>query len=137
MNEFFRKVAQKTSQMVGTSWAFLIAILTVVVWAATGPMFHYSDTWQLVINTGTTVVTFLMVFLIQSSQNRDTRAIHIKLDEIIRVQKSARNSLINLEEMTDEDLDRIQAEFSRLHQREVQRNGGVPPAPESRNDPGT
>lgn len=128
MNEFFRKFSQKTSQLVGTTWAFLIAVLVVVVWALTGPMFNYSDTWQLVINTSTTIVTFLMVFLIQNSQNRDTRALHIKLDEIIRVQTEARNSLLNLEDMTDEDLDRLQQEFNNLHTREMENNGGVVPA---------
>jgi low affinity Fe/Cu permease len=113
MREHFRKFAQSTSQFVGTPWTFSLACLVIVGWAACGPMFKFSDTWQLVINTGTTIITFLMVFLIQSTQNRDTRAIHLKLDELIRALKGARNKLVNLEAMTDEELDRLQAEFER------------------------
>ena len=113
MREHFRKFAQSTSQFVGTPWTFALACLVIVAWAACGPMFHFSDTWQLVINTGTTIVTFLMVFLIQSTQNRDTRAVHLKLDELIRALKGARNKLVNLEAMTDEELDKLQAEFER------------------------
>jgi low affinity Fe/Cu permease len=113
MREHFRKFAQSTSQFVGTPWTFSLACLVIVGWAACGPMFHFSDTWQLVINTGTTIITFLMVFLIQSTQNRDTRAVHLKLDELIRAMKGARNKLVNLEAMTDEELDRLQAEFER------------------------
>src|SRR6267142_6793711 len=104
MNELFRKFAQKTSQAVGTSWAFILAVLIIVVWGATGPIFHYSDTWQLVINTGTTIITFLMVFLIQNTQNRDAKAFHLKLDELIRGVKGARTGLVNLEDLSDEDL---------------------------------
>jgi low affinity Fe/Cu permease len=125
MNEFFRRFAQRSSQLMGSSWCFLLAVMSIVIWAVTGPMFRYSDTWQLAINTGTTIVTFLMVFLIQNSQNRDTRALHIKLDEMIRVKHEARNSLLNLEDMTDEELDRLQAEFKRLHERDLRRRGGV------------
>src|SRR5919205_2612060 len=98
MNELFRKFAQKTSQIVGSSWSFMLAVFIIAVWALTGPMFHYSDTWQLVINTGTTIVTFLMVFLIQNTQNRDAQAIHLKLDELIRGVKGARNRLVSLED---------------------------------------
>ncbi len=141
MNEFFRRFSQRSSQLLGSSWAFLAAGATIVVWAASGPLFRYSDTWQLAINTGTTIVTFLMVFLIQNSQNRDTRAIHIKLDEIIRVQTEARNSLLNLEDMTDEDLDRLQEEFKKLHDREIRRKGGIPsptdPLPAPQPPPGS
>jgi low affinity Fe/Cu permease len=115
MRELFRKFAQTTSQAVGSSWAFLLAFLIIVVWALTGPMFHYSDTWQLVINTGTTIVTFLMVFLIQNTQNRDAKAIHLKLDELIRGVKGARTGLVNLEQLSDADLERLQQEFDRLH----------------------
>jgi low affinity Fe/Cu permease len=92
------------------------------VWAITGPVFHFSDTWQLVINTGTTIVTFLMVFLIQNTQNRDAKAIHLKLDELLRVQKRARNSLVDLEDLSDEDLAKLQDEFKLLHARA---NGSV------------
>src|SRR5215213_5021127 len=113
MRERFRKFAQSTSQFVGTPWTFSVACLVIVAWAACGPMFHFSDTWQLVINTSTTIVTFLMVFLIQSTQNRDTRAVHLKLDELIRAMKGARNKLVNLESMTDEELDKLQKEFER------------------------
>jgi low affinity Fe/Cu permease len=116
MNELFRQFAQKTSQMVGTSWSFMLAVLLIVVWGLTGPMFHYSDTWQLVINTGTTIITFLMVFLIQNTQNRDAKAIHLKLDELIKGVKGARTGLVSLEQFSDSDLERLQKEFERLHQ---------------------
>ena len=112
--EHFRKFAHKASLVTGSPWVFCIAFLIVVGWAASGPVFGFSDTWQLVINTGTTIVTFLMVFLIQNTQNRDTRAMHLKLDELIRALKGARNQLVNLEEMSDEELDRLQSEFHRV-----------------------
>jgi low affinity Fe/Cu permease len=115
MNELFRLFAQKTSQLVGSSWAFILAVLIIVAWAITGPIFHYSDTWQLVINTGTTIITFLMVFLIQNTQNRDAKAIHLKLDELIKGVKGARTGLVNLEQLSDADLERLQKEFERLH----------------------
>jgi low affinity Fe/Cu permease len=120
-NEWFRKVAACAATAVGNKWAFIAAILVVVTWAATGPIFHYSDTWQLVINTGTTIVTFLMVFLIQNTQNRDAKAIHLKLDELIRGVKGARNNLVNLEEFTDEELADLQRQFERLRQRATQK----------------
>src|SRR4051794_36897534 len=109
--EGFRKFGACTAAAVGSPWAFLIATLTVVVWAVTGPYYQYSDTWQLVINTGTTIVTFLMVFLIQNSQNRDGKAIHLKLDELIRAVSGARNRLVDLESLSDEELERLQQEF--------------------------
>ena len=115
MRELFRRFAQITSQAVGSSWAFLLAVLVIVIWAATGPMFHYSDTWQLVINTGTTIITFLMVFLIQNTQNRDAKAIHLKLDELLKGVKGARTNLVSLEQLSDDELDRLQKEFERLH----------------------
>src|SRR2546423_2703211 len=115
MRELFRKFAQVTSQAVGSSWSFIGAVLIILVWALTGPMFHYSDTWQLVINTGTTIITFLMVFLIQNTQNRDAKAIHLKLDELIKGVKGARTGLVNLEQLSDKDLDRLHKEFERLH----------------------
>ena len=115
MRELFRKFAQATSHAVGSSWAFILAVLVLVVWAVTGPMFHYSDTWQLIINTGTTIVTFLMVFLIQNTQNRDAKAIHLKLDELIKGVKGARTGLVNLEELSDSELEQLQQEFERLH----------------------
>ncbi len=113
----FRFCATWISQAVGSPWAFALATLIVLVWAITGPHFHYSDTWQLVINTGTTIVTFLMVFLIQNTQNRDTRAVHLKLDELLRAMRGARNSLMNLESLSDEELDDLQKEFERLRRR--------------------
>ena len=118
MRELFRKFAQITSHAVGSSWAFILATLIIVVWAVTGPMFHYSDTWQLVINTGTTIITFLMVFLIQNTQNRDAKAIHLKLDELLKGVKGARTSMVNLEHLSDKDLERLEKEFARLHRDE-------------------
>ncbi len=113
-HDFFRKFARKTSSGVGSPWAFTVAVLVIVVWASTGPLFHFSDTWQLVINTGTTIVTFLMVFLIQNTQNRDAVALHLKLDELIRALKGARNNLVDLEELSDEELEKLRLEFHRL-----------------------
>jgi low affinity Fe/Cu permease len=117
MKELFRKFAQVTSQAVGSSWSFILAVLIIFVWAVTGPMFHYSDTWQLVINTGTTIITFLMVFLIQNTQNRDAKAIHLKLDELIKGVKGARTGMVNLETLSDSELERLHDEFARLHQK--------------------
>src|SRR5713101_8613649 len=117
MKNLFRIFAQSTSQAVGSSWAFILAVSVIVVWAVTGPMFHYSDTWQLVINTGTTIVTFLMVFLIQNTQNRDAKAIHLKLDELIRGVEGARTGLVDLEALSDEELTQLQKEFERLRER--------------------
>src|SRR5207245_2086898 len=117
MRELFRRFAQITSQAVGSSWAFILAVLIILIWAVTGPMFHYSDTWQLVINTGTTIITFLMVFLIQNTQNRDAKAIHLKLDELIRGVEGARTRLVDLESLTDEELDQLQKDFERIHAR--------------------
>lgn len=114
MNEFFRKFANKTSVTVGSSWAFIVAVAIIVVWAVTGPMFHYSDTWQLVINTGTTIITFLMVFLIQNTQNRDAKAIHLKLDELIKATKGAHNSMIDLDKLSDEQLKELEEEYKRI-----------------------
>ena len=113
-NEAFRKMASSAAAAVGSKWAFLLSILIVVVWAATGPIFKFSDTWQLVINTGTTIVTFLMVFLIQNTQNRDAKAIHLKLDELIRGVHGARTHLVNLEEFSDEELESLQKQFAKV-----------------------
>ena len=117
MDEFFHQFASAAARKVGSSWAFIIAVSIVLVWSITGPMFHYSDTWQLVINTGTTIITFLMVFLIQNTQNRDAKAIHLKLDELIRSIKEARNSMVDLEEMSDQDLNELKNQFQRLRKR--------------------
>lgn len=113
-NDLFRRIAAQTSHGVGSPWAFVAAALVVLAWGITGPLFHFSDTWQLVINTGTTIVTFLMVFLIQNTQNRDSHALHLKLDELIRSSEGARNRLMQLEELSDDELDELQQEFDRL-----------------------
>ena len=110
----FHRFACKTADIMGSPWAFLGAVLVIIVWAPFGPMFHYSDSWQLVINTGTTIVTFLMVFLIQNTQNRDAKTFHLKLDELIHAIKGARNKMIDLENMTDDELDVIRKEFERI-----------------------
>ena len=104
VSDAFRLFARRSSMLLGSAWAFGLAILIIVIWGLTGPVFHYSNTWQLIINTGTTIVTFLMVFLIQNTQNRDAKAAHLKLDELIRALKGARNELIDLEKLADEDL---------------------------------
>lgn len=114
MNEVFRRFAHQVSSVVGRPQAFAVALLVIFLWALTGPAFGFSDTWQLVINTGTTIITFLMVFLIQNTQNRDTKAINLKLDELIRGVKGARTRLVNLESMSDADLASLQKEFERL-----------------------
>ena len=115
MRDMFRKFAHAVSLAVGSPWAFIIAGLVIVVWATTGPLFGYSDTWQLVINTGTTIITFLMVFLIQNTQNRDAKAIHLKLDELLKGVKGARTSLVDLEDLSDEELEDLQKYYERLH----------------------
>ncbi len=118
MKERFRKIATTVSNLAGSAWAFCLAFLVVAVWAITGPIFHFSDTWQLVINTGTTIVTFLMVFLIQSTQNRDGRAMQLKLDELLRATK-ARHRFIDIEELSDAELEVLAAEFSRIPKTEA------------------
>ena len=115
MNELFRKFANAVSNIAGTSWVFMAAVAVIILWAVSGPMFHFSDTWQLVINTSTTIITFLMVFLIQNTQNRDAKAIHLKLDELIHGVKGARNGMVNLEELSDKELEKLHKEFERIH----------------------
>jgi low affinity Fe/Cu permease len=117
-SEAFRKVAALAAARFGTPWAFAFALFVVIAWAATGPFFHFSETWQLVINTGTTIVTFLMVFLIQATQNRDAKAVHLKLDELIR-SSSARNQFADIEDASDAELEAFQHEFEQLRQRGV------------------
>ncbi len=112
--KWFTAFAQATSNWTGSPSAFVTAFGIIIVWAVTGPIFHYSDTWQLVINTGTTIVTFLMVFLIQNSQNRDATLIQLKLDELIRAVETAETSLINMDEMSEEELKEVQEEFTRV-----------------------
>ena len=103
--------------MLGSAWAFASAVIIIVIWGLTGPAFHYSNTWQLIINTGTTIVTFLMVFLIQNTQDRDAKAVHLKLDELIRALKDARNELIDLERLSDEDLTNLEKQFERVREK--------------------
>jgi low affinity Fe/Cu permease len=122
MRDMFRIFARSSSVVLGSAWAFAVAIAIIAVWGLTGPTFHYSDTWQLIINTGTTIVTFLMVFLIQNTQNRDAKAMHLKLDEIIRALKNARNELVDLEKLSDEDLDKLEKQFELLRQK-AERDG--------------
>ena len=128
MNTIFRKFSQKTSELVGTSWAFIVAVGVLIIWAVTGPVFHFSDTWQLIINTVTNVVTFLAVFLIQNTQNRDAKALHLKLDELLRAVEGARTGLVDLENLTDEELDLLQRQFQRLRRRESMEPTVPPPA---------
>jgi low affinity Fe/Cu permease len=110
----FSRFARETSRLSGHPRAFILAVLIIVVWLATGPIFHYSDTWQLVINTGTTVITFLMVFLIQNTQNRDAEAVQLKLDELLRATAGAQNALMDLEELEQRELDRIRDGYMKL-----------------------
>ena len=117
VNDSFRIFARGSSMVLGSAWAFTLAIVIIAVWGLTGPAFHFSNTWQLIINTGTTIVTFLMVFLIQNTQNRDSKAVNLKLDEIIRAVKGARNQLINLEGLSDEDLKNLEKQFERVRKK--------------------
>jgi low affinity Fe/Cu permease len=116
LSESFRKLASAIAWKMGSHWAFIIALAVVVAWAVTGPLFHFSVVWQLVINTGTTIVTFLMVFVIQSTQNRDAKAFHLKLDELIRAGK-ARNVFADLEDASEDELRRYEREFEALRDR--------------------
>jgi len=122
VSDTFRVFARRSSMLLGSAWAFAGAVLVIVVWILTGPTFHFSDTWQLIINTATTVITFLMVFLIQNTQNRDAKAVHLKLDEIIRALKGARNQLVDLEDLSDEELKKLEEQFQRLRKM-AERNG--------------
>ena len=110
----FTRFSKATARATGQPYTFACALLLIIVWALTGPLFHFSDTWQLVVNTGTTVITFLMVFLIQSTQNRDAEAVHVKLDELLRVLPGAHNVLLDLEELEEHELDRLRAIYCRL-----------------------
>lgn len=117
MRELFRLFAERVSTAAGHPAAFVLALAVIVAWLVTGPVFHYSDTWQLIINTGTTIVTFLMVFVLQNTQNRESRATQIKLDELLRAVSAARTSLVDLEELPDEELDRLEQEFRQISER--------------------
>lgn len=119
MHTAFRKVAHFASEKLGSPWAFVIALSLIVIWAVSGPFLHFSTTWQLLINTMTTVLTFLMVFLIQNTQNRDAKAIHLKLDELVRAIDPARNILIDIEDMEDDELELLQTEFKKFREEKI------------------
>jgi len=121
MNRLFRKFAHACAHYMGSSSAFTVAVISCVIWAVSGPFFHYSDTWQLIINTVTTVLTFLAVFLIQNTQNRNDLALQLKLDELLRAVETARTGLVDLENSTDEELTRLKTEFEKLHQRAAEK----------------
>jgi low affinity Fe/Cu permease len=123
MQEFFRKFARTTAEIVGSPWAFVTGVLLVVIWLVSGPLFHFSDTWQITINTVTTIVTFLMVFVIQNSQNRDAKAIHLKLDELLRAVESARTDMVDLEHRPDAELEELQSEFLEMRNDNAERVG--------------
>jgi low affinity Fe/Cu permease len=124
MQHGFRKFAERTEIVLGTPWAFGTALAAVAVWAALGPRYHYSETWQIVINTGTTIVTFLMVFLLQNTQMRNSTALHLKLDELLRAVREARTGLVNLEELPDEKIEALAEEFREISKTEGAREGG-------------
>lgn len=126
-NIFFSRLAKSASCAVGSPSTFMLALFVVLTWGISGPIFDFSDTWQLVINTGTTIITFLMVFLIQNTQNRDSAAIQIKLDELIRAMEGAHNALLDLEELSQQDIDAIRKKYEHLAQtaREAIRKGDV------------
>jgi len=129
ISDAFRVFARRCSIILGSAWAFAGAVLGILVWILTGPTFHLSDTWQLIINTATTIITFLMVFLIQNTQNRDAKAVHLKLDEIIRALKGARNELVDLEDLSDEELKKLDQQFQRLRKRAEHHNHSRHAAP--------
>jgi low affinity Fe/Cu permease len=114
--DYFQKISSRVSSYVGTPYAFMLSVLVIIIWIITGPAFDYSDTWQLVINTGTTIVTFLMIFLVQTTQNRDAKAIHLKLDELIRSIKTADNRLVDIEEGTEQELETMHSVYKNLRE---------------------
>ena len=129
----FNRLAKATSRLAGRPLTFAVAIGVILVWLVTGPLFGFDDTWQLVINTATTIITFLMVFLIQNTQNRDTEAIQIKLDELIRATQRAQNTLLDLEELDQDELDRLRTQYEDLARRardHLEKRHGVPPEPQ-------
>ena len=137
MKELFRRFAKDVAAVIGSPYAFVVALLMILIWAVLGPLFEFSDTWQLVINTTTTIVTFLVVFMIQNTQNRDSKAIHLKLDELIRSIRGARNGLIDSEDLPDAEIDRLEREFAKLRAAAPHLHGAPPrvekttPAPDS------
>ena len=128
VSNLFRVFAEHTARALGSPWAFLIAVVSIAVWAAAGPFFHFSQMWQMLINSATTVVTFLMVFLLQSTQMRDTKALHLKLDELLRAVNEARTGLVGLERLPDERLEQLADEFNEIADRERGPDDACPPA---------
>jgi low affinity Fe/Cu permease len=129
MNLWFSRFASETAQVVGHPYMFLLAVVVLVIWATSGPFFHFSDTWQLIINTGTTIVTFLVVFLIQNTQNRDAKALHLKLDELIRSHHPANDDLIDIQKLSDEELDELELRYEKFRKAcEARRAGKAPRA---------
>lgn len=116
-SDTFHKLSVKIANKLGSAWAFYIAVLVILIWAISGPIFSFSDTWQLVINTGTTIVTFLMVFVIQNTQNRDGRAMQLKLDELIHSSRAARTEFVDVEDLSDAELDELQTQFRDIHEK--------------------
>lgn len=135
LNDRFAKFSRSCASMLGSPLLFVVNCLLIIVWLVAGPVFHYSDTWQLLVNTVTTVLTYLAVFILQNTQNRDSRAMHFKLDELIRSMKGARNSFVNLEELSDEELQKLEQQFkqvaeqaaARREQKKTRRTAGVTP----------
>ena len=130
MSDLFSRAAHWTGQQCGRASVFMVAVGVIIAWAVTGPLFHYSDTWQLIINTGTTIVTFLMVFLIQNTQNRDAKAVHLKLDELIRAVQGARNQLVDLEKLSDDELKKLEEQFTLVRSKAAQREPTMDPTEE-------
>ncbi len=135
--DVFHRFARSTSEILGSSKAFVAAIAAIVIWGATGPLFGFSDTWQLVVNTTTTIVTFLMVFLLQNTQNRDGQAVQLKLDELVRAIEGARNSMVDIENLSDEQLKRLQEQFARMRSESDEEDDSPrePPVPDPEDAP--
>ncbi len=125
LRDRFQRLSHAVAEAVGSVWGFFLAVLIVVTWGVTGPLFGFSDTWQLVINTSTTIVTFLMVFLIQGTQNRDARAVHLKLDELLRAIREARTELVDLENLPEREVEAVAAQFGELHKRAAKEKNPV------------
>jgi len=134
LNLWFSRFASSTAQVVGHPYMFLAAVIVLVLWAASGPFFHFSDTWQLIINTGTTIITFLVVFLIQNTQNRDAKALHLKLDELIRSHHPANDDLIDIQKLSDEELDQLELRYERIRKACEARRTGKQPQPVAKHD---
>jgi low affinity Fe/Cu permease len=134
LNLWFSRFASSTAELVGHPYMFLLAVVVLVMWAVSGPFFHFSDTWQLIINTGTTIVTFLVVFLIQNTQNRDAKALHLKLDELIRSHHPANDDLIDIQKLSDEELDQLEKRYERIRKACEARRAGKQPEVAAKHD---